>query len=89
MLAASAAAKNLGFDGSLATLFLFGRVDSLLMSENQLFEHINSLPFYTYIHIGLESIDTPTLAYIHKWLAALQNGTRRAFLSYLKNFSID
>ena len=45
---------------------MFGSVHSLLKSENKLFEKLNQLPFYTYINIGLESIDTPTLAYIGK-----------------------
>ena len=47
-------------------LFLFGSVHSLLKSENKLFEKLNQLPFHTYINIGLESTDAPTLAYIGK-----------------------
>jgi len=47
-------------------LFLFGSVDSLLMSENELFEKLNHLPSYTYINIGFESIDAPTLDFIRK-----------------------
>ncbi len=47
-------------------LFLFGSVHSLLKAENQLFDMLNQLPFYTYINIGLESIDTPTLVFIGK-----------------------
>ena len=47
-------------------LFLFGSVDSLLRSKNELFEKLNHLPFYTYINIGFESIDAPTLAFIRK-----------------------
>ena len=47
-------------------LFLFGSVHSLLKSENKLFEKLNLLPYYTYINIGFESIDKPTLAFIGK-----------------------
>jgi hypothetical protein len=47
-------------------LFLFGSVDSLLKSENELFEKLSHLPTYTYINIGFESIDSPTLAFIRK-----------------------
>lgn len=47
-------------------LFLFGSVNSLLKSENRLFEQLNHLPFYTYINIGFESIDKPTLKIIGK-----------------------
>ena len=47
-------------------LFLFGSVHSLLKSENNAFEKLNQLPFNTYINIGLESIDTPTLSCIGK-----------------------
>jgi hypothetical protein len=47
-------------------LFLFGSVNSLLKSEIRLFEKLNHLPFYTYINIGFESIDEPTLKFIGK-----------------------
>jgi hypothetical protein len=47
-------------------LYLFGSVDSLLNSENELFENLNQLPYYTYINIGFESIDAPTLKFIRK-----------------------
>ncbi len=66
---ASEAYSAFGFEsphGMTPLLFLFGSVHSLLKSENKLFEKLNQLPFYTYINIGLESIDTPTLAYIGK-----------------------
>lgn len=68
-LAASESFETFGFDNSdsrIPRLFMFGSVDSLLKSGNELFEKLNGLPFYTYINIGFESVDAPTLAYIHK-----------------------
>jgi radical SAM superfamily enzyme YgiQ (UPF0313 family) len=50
-------------------LFLFGSVDSLLSSKNELLEKLNGLPFYTYINIGFESADPSTLAFIGKPLS--------------------
>jgi len=47
-------------------LFLFGSVDSLLNSKNDLFEKLNQLPYYIYINIGFESIDASTLKFIRK-----------------------
>ncbi|MBA3035900.1 MAG: radical SAM protein [Desulfobacterium sp.] len=47
-------------------LFLFGSVDSLLNSKNDLFEQLGQLPFYTYINIGFESVDASTLKFIGK-----------------------
>ena len=58
-------------------LFLFGSVHSLLKSENKLFEKINQLPYYTYINIGLESIDEPTLSFIGKPVSEFK--VRKAF----------
>jgi hypothetical protein len=52
--------------GMTPLLFLFGSVHSLLKSEDKLFAKLNLLPFHTYINIGLESSDAPTLAYIGK-----------------------
>jgi radical SAM superfamily enzyme YgiQ (UPF0313 family) len=46
--------------------FLFGSVHSLLKSRCELFENLDRLPFHTFINIGLESCDTPTLAQIGK-----------------------
>ena len=51
-------------------LFLFGSVDSLLRSKNELFEKLNGLPFYIYINIGFESADPSTLTHIGKPLSA-------------------
>lgn len=60
-------AFGLGRPGGITPLlFLFGSVHSLLKSGNGLFERLNQLPFYTYINIGMESNDTPTLAHIGK-----------------------
>jgi radical SAM superfamily enzyme YgiQ (UPF0313 family) len=47
-------------------LFLFGSVDSLLNSNNALFEKLSQLPYYTYVNIGFESIDASTLNFIQK-----------------------
>lgn len=47
-------------------LYLFGSVDSLLNSKNELFEKLSKLPYYTYINIGFESVDAPTLNFIQK-----------------------
>jgi hypothetical protein len=47
-------------------LFLFGSVDSMIHTEEGLFESLNNLPFYTYINIGLESADSATLALLKK-----------------------
>ncbi|MBU1056383.1 MAG: radical SAM protein [Proteobacteria bacterium] len=47
-------------------LYLFGSVDSMLNSKKKLFDKLNQLPYYTYINIGFESIDTPTLKLIQK-----------------------
>jgi radical SAM superfamily enzyme YgiQ (UPF0313 family) len=53
-----------------ARLFLFGSPDSLVDSEEALFESLNRLPFYTYINVGLESADRSTLALLGKPVAA-------------------
>ena len=63
-------------------LFLFGSVDSLLKSNNQLFEKLNHLPFYIYINIGLESIDKSTLEFIGKPLS--ESKVREAFKKMLE-----
>jgi len=47
-------------------LFFFGSVDSILRADASLFEMLNSLPFETFINIGLESADPATLAQIEK-----------------------
>jgi hypothetical protein len=47
-------------------LFLFGSVDSMIHSEERLFESLNVLPFSTYINVGLESNDSSTLEVLKK-----------------------
>ena len=47
-------------------LFLFGSVDSLLRAPDRLFDSLNGLPFYTYINIGLESVDPATMEALEK-----------------------
>lgn len=49
-----------------AHVFLFGSVNSLMSSEDTLFELLNGLPFFTHINIGLESADRTTLAALNK-----------------------
>lgn len=58
---------NFGNARSVAPfLFLFGSVDSLLNSKNELFEKLSQLPYYTYVNIGFESVDASTLNFIQK-----------------------
>ena len=47
-------------------MFLFGSVDSMLQSDEVVFETLNRLPFYTYINLGLESADADTFKTIAK-----------------------
>ncbi|MFC1505335.1 radical SAM protein [Thermodesulfobacteriota bacterium] len=47
-------------------LFLFGSVDAFLKNVDELLAELNASPFYTYINIGLESVDGPTLQKINK-----------------------
>jgi len=49
-----------------AYLFLFGSADSLIHSEEGLFESLNRLPFFTYLNLGLESNDPKTLEALKK-----------------------
>lgn len=68
-MAASEAFRTFGFEHSnmkKPMLFIFGSVGSLLKAGNGLLEKLNSLPFYTMINIGLESVDAQTLAAINK-----------------------
>ena len=82
-ITASKAYKDFDFKTRVTNpfLFMFGSVDSLLSSTRQVFEKLEGLPFYTYINIGLESIDTSTLAHIGKPLDASK--VRRAFQKML------
>ena len=68
-MAAAEAYAAFGFEKAYVknpALFLFGSVDSLLDAETNLFEALNRGPFYTYINIGLESMDAATLRSIDK-----------------------
>ena len=47
-------------------LFLFGSVASFLHATDVLFNALDKLPFYTYINLGLESVDAKTLAILKK-----------------------
>ena len=49
-----------------ACLFLFGSVDSMIHSEEGLFESLSHFPFFTYINVGLESNDPETLEVLKK-----------------------
>ena len=49
-----------------ACLFLFGSVDSMIHSEEGLFESLSHFPFFTYINVGLESNDPETLEALKK-----------------------
>lgn len=82
-IAASRAYEDFAFGERAGNpmLFLFGSVVSLLKSKNQLFEKLNHLPFYTYINIGLESIDKLTLKFIGKPLS--ESKVREAFKKML------
>ena len=47
-------------------LFLFGSVDAMIDAGETLFETLNTLPFDTFINIGLESADPKTLDALRK-----------------------
>ena len=78
-MAASKAYEDFEFEARTKNpfLFLFGSVDSFLTSKNKLFEKLNHLPYYTYINIGLESVDKSTLKMIGKPL--VESKVREAF----------
>jgi hypothetical protein len=68
-LAARKACEELELDRSNLRgcyLFLFGSVDSVIRARESLFSMLNSLPYYTYINIGLESFDQDTLTLLKK-----------------------
>jgi radical SAM superfamily enzyme YgiQ (UPF0313 family) len=64
-----------------ANLFLFGSVDSILKAQDGLFSMLDSLPFYTYINLGLESADPETLVKLKKPISA--GAVRDAFAKML------
>ena len=47
-------------------LFLFGSGESFLHKEEHFWESMNSLPFYTFVNLGLESFDDDTLKSLKK-----------------------
>ncbi|MBW2484341.1 MAG: hypothetical protein JRF05_03165, partial [Deltaproteobacteria bacterium] len=47
-------------------LFLFGSAESFLDKDEDFWHHMNSLPFYTYANIGLESFDDAALRFFKK-----------------------
>lgn len=84
-MAASESIEAFSFEASTSMtpkLFLFGSVDSLLRTGSGIFEKLSRLPFYTYINIGFESVDAPTLEYIQKPLDPLK--VRQAFQKMLE-----
>ena len=69
LFAASEACQGLGFDQRPAQapfLFLFGSVHSFLKADRDFFDRLERLPFYTYVNIGLESIDEQILQMVGK-----------------------
>lgn len=83
-LAAQKAYEILEFDRSYlkgASLFIFGSVDSMIHSEEKLFESFNRLPFSTYINVGLESNDPMTLEGLKKPVSVEK--VREAFVRIL------
>lgn len=73
LMAAEEAYSAFGFDDSYIespTLFMFGSVDSLLDAGHCMFEALNSLPYDTFINLGLESADAATLRRLKKPLSA-------------------
>ena len=72
---------DLGARAQDPSLFMFGSVDSLIRAKSRLFETLNRLPFYSYINIGLESIDQSTLEFIGKPLS--ESKVREAFMKML------
>jgi len=80
-LAAQTAYELFDFEHSYlkgASLFLFGSIDSIIHSEDKLFESLDRLPFATYINVGLESNDPATLEGLKKPVSVGQ--VREAFL---------
>jgi len=77
--AAGEAIKGLALEDP--KLFLFASVDSLLRAGDGLFERLNQLG-YTYINMGLESVDPATLAGLGKPLSVAR--VREAFQKMLE-----
>ena len=47
-------------------LFLFGSAESFLQKAMDFWRRLNRLPFYTYVNLGLESLDDDTLEFLKK-----------------------
>jgi hypothetical protein len=80
-LAAQEAYEIFEFDRSYlrgTSLFFFGSINSVIHSEEKLFESLDRLPFSTYINVGLESNDPSTLDGLKKPVSVQQ--VREAFL---------
>ncbi|SPF39254.1 conserved hypothetical protein [Syntrophobacter sp. SbD1] len=63
-------------------LFMFGSVDSIINADYMTFDRLNSLPFKTYINIGLESTDQDTLDKLRKSITT--NDVKRAFAKIIE-----
>jgi radical SAM superfamily enzyme YgiQ (UPF0313 family) len=63
-------------------LYLFGSVGSFLKAKQSFFENLNQLPFYTYINIGFESVDSSTLSLLGKPITSDQ--VKEAFKKMLE-----
>ncbi|ACN16151.1 conserved hypothetical protein [Desulforapulum autotrophicum HRM2] len=75
VFAVEKALEILAFDqGNMkgSNLFLFGSVDSLLDTDPDLFNRLNTLVSKTYINIGLESADQATLDHLGKPITVAQ-----------------
>lgn len=67
--AANKAFDNFGFKnhkGGIPSLFLFGSASSFLKTCEEQFKQLNKLPYKTYINLGLETFDEPTLKQLGK-----------------------
>ncbi|MBF0241901.1 MAG: radical SAM protein [Desulfamplus sp.] len=73
--AANKAYSSFEFNNSYmkgCNLFMFGSVDSFMNANFDLFKSLNSMPYQTYINIGLESADQETLDLIGKPITSKQ-----------------
>lgn len=80
LFAARKALEGLDFDNSFMKnryLFMFGSVDSFLDKSEDFFDTLNTLGYFTYINIGLESADQKTLKGLGKPITA--NQVQKAF----------
>ncbi len=69
VFAAEKAFEMFGFEnhrGGKPSLFLFGSAGAFLKAQDRVFETLNRLPYATFINLGLESFDDPTLKRLGK-----------------------